>query len=246
MSSQSKIEANRANAQKSTGPRTAEGKAKSSRNSTVHAFTSESPLLPDEDPADLQALCDAYFADLRPDGQAEEDLVERIAVAQYRLRRVPLLEAGYFDLRLRMRPLPECHNQDGKAKLMSWAYQTDCGAHNTLDKLGRYEGRLQREITRLNDNLQPDAAVTARLEGLNLGTGHGGRAEGGQRIGSVGGHSRGLRGRYEEQQRLFRNLVFVLLAAGGDSLVGAAFHFGRFFFCCWRPVRPSISLRSWA
>ena len=169
MSTQSKIEANRANAQKSTGPRTAEGKAKSSRNSTVHAFTSESPLLPDEDPADLQALCDAYFADLRPDGQAEEDLVERIAVAQYRLRRVPLLEAGYFDLRLRMRPLPECHNQDGKAKLMSWAYQTDCGAHNTLDKLGRYEGRFQREITRwFNENLQRDVAVTARLEGLNL------------------------------------------------------------------------------
>jgi len=153
MSSQSKIDANRANAQKSTGPRTAEGKAKSSRNSTVHAFTSESPLLPDEDPADLQTLCDAYFADLSPEGQAEEDLVERIAVAQYRLRRVPLLEAGFFDLRLRMRPLPECHNQDGKAKLMSWAYQTDCGANNTLDKLGRYEGRFQREITRCFNDL---------------------------------------------------------------------------------------------
>ena len=153
MSSQSKIEANRANARKSTGPRTAEGKSRSSRNSTVHAFTSESPLLPDEDPADLQTLCDAYFADLRPEGQAEEDLVERIAVAQYRLRRVPLIEAGFFDLRLRMRPLPECHNRDGKAKLMSWAYQTDCGAHNTLDKLGRYEGRFQREITRCFNDL---------------------------------------------------------------------------------------------
>ena len=38
-SSQNRIEANRRNAQKSTGPRTDEGKARSAKNSTTHGFS---------------------------------------------------------------------------------------------------------------------------------------------------------------------------------------------------------------
>ena len=46
--SQKRIEANRRNAQKSTGPRTAAGKSKSAINSTTHGFSSlnMNPLAP--------------------------------------------------------------------------------------------------------------------------------------------------------------------------------------------------------
>src|ERR1017187_4696069 len=98
---------NRKNSKKSSGPRTAEGKARSSRNSTVHGLTGKSPILPGEDPADLLDLAERYHADLKPDGAVEEDLVERMAVATYRLRRIARIEVGYFDLRLRYHPMPE-------------------------------------------------------------------------------------------------------------------------------------------
>ena len=49
MATQAQIDANRANAQKSTGPKTPEGKAKSRRNGLKHGLTAEACMLADED-----------------------------------------------------------------------------------------------------------------------------------------------------------------------------------------------------
>src|ERR1700689_5338901 len=102
MSAESQISDNRNNSNKSTGPRTAEGKARSSRNSTIHGLTGKSPILPGEDPADLLDLAAQYCNDLHPEGQVEQDLVERMAIATYRLRRIARIEAGYLDYRARV------------------------------------------------------------------------------------------------------------------------------------------------
>ena len=51
-----KAEANRKNAQRSTGPRTAGGKARVAQNAITHGLLSEKALLPDEDPQALEAL----------------------------------------------------------------------------------------------------------------------------------------------------------------------------------------------
>jgi len=152
MSTESQTEANRKNSRKSTGPRSAEGKARSSRNSTVHGLTGKSPILPGEDPADLRDLAESYRAELHPKGQAEEDLVERMAVATYRLRRIARIEVGYFDLRLRYQSIPEQFNQDGGADPL--AYHVDCCEKLVLDKLSRYESRIQREYSRCLKDLQ--------------------------------------------------------------------------------------------
>ena len=50
MDPEAQMNANRENAKKSTGPRTPEGKATSSRNSLVHGMTSGKFLPPDGDP----------------------------------------------------------------------------------------------------------------------------------------------------------------------------------------------------
>jgi hypothetical protein len=154
MSTESQTEANRKNSQKSTGPRSATGKARSSRNSTIHGLTGKSPILPGEDPADLLDMAESYRAELHPQGQVEEDLVERMAIAQYRLRRIARIEVGYFDLRLRFKSLPKEYNRDNLGDLLSWAYHVDCNEGQVLDKLSRYESRIQREYSRCLKDLQ--------------------------------------------------------------------------------------------
>ena len=47
------INANRANAQKSTGPRTEEGKAASSRNRLSHGFAASATIMPGENPEEF-------------------------------------------------------------------------------------------------------------------------------------------------------------------------------------------------
>src|ERR1039457_1265749 len=165
MSSKSQTNANRTNAKESTNPRTGDplgqGKARSSRNSTVHGLTGKSPILPGENPADLLDLAGRYRTGLHPDRQVEEDLVERMAIATYRLRRIARIEVGYFDLRLRYQSVPEQINQDGRADPLAFAYHYDCNEDQVFDRLSRYESRIQREYSRcLKETPEQPASAT--------------------------------------------------------------------------------------
>lgn len=78
-----------------TGPRTAAGKAKSSRNATKHGLTAELVLAPGERLAVFTAFTEAMTASLMPVGEVEALLVERVSLCAWRLRRVSRLEAAY-------------------------------------------------------------------------------------------------------------------------------------------------------
>ena len=93
MASTEQIKANRLNALKSTGPRTAKGKARSSRNALTHGLTAQEIVIPGEDPAAYQAFRQQLIDDLQPNGSCELDLVERLAATFWRLRRIPRFEA---------------------------------------------------------------------------------------------------------------------------------------------------------
>jgi hypothetical protein len=91
-----RIEANRRNAQRSTGPKTAEGKARAAQNAVAHGLLSRETLLPDEDPQTLETLAEAMRAELAPEGPQEQLLVEMMVRALWRLRRLGRVEAGIF------------------------------------------------------------------------------------------------------------------------------------------------------
>jgi hypothetical protein len=97
MTSTAKIEANRRNAQKSTGPKTPEGKAASSRNALRHGLTARQLILFDETEQDFANFHEELRDSHAPADAAEAALVERIAVAHWRLRRVWRAEAGTFN-----------------------------------------------------------------------------------------------------------------------------------------------------
>jgi hypothetical protein len=93
--SEKQLAANRANAAKSTGPRTAEGKARAALNARKHGlaaatFTASSI----EDTDQLANLIDDAVAFYQPQNSQEQFAVERIALCQMALLRAYRFEAG--------------------------------------------------------------------------------------------------------------------------------------------------------
>jgi hypothetical protein len=86
--SNARAEASRKNGARSRGPKTPEGRARSSRNALKHGMRAEKHvLLPDEDGAEFAALEAALVAELAPVGALQAVLARRIAVAVWRLAR---------------------------------------------------------------------------------------------------------------------------------------------------------------
>src|ERR1039458_319968 len=106
--------ANRANAGSSTGPRTTDGKARSSQNARKHGFAAAAYTVPRlEDVEEVADLRDRAVAFYEPANSQELFAVERIAIIQQAMNRAARLEAGTFTtclndvLNLRERPLME-------------------------------------------------------------------------------------------------------------------------------------------
>ncbi len=98
MTSAAQIEANGRSARLSTGPRTAEGKAQSSRNAVKHDLRGAAPFAISrgafaEDPEQIQGFVEEVVAELRPEGPQEVAEALAIAGLQVRRRRLPELEA---------------------------------------------------------------------------------------------------------------------------------------------------------
>jgi hypothetical protein len=92
------IEANRRNAQQSTGPRTEAGKKTSSLNALRHGLTSRIVVLPTEDLAAYQTFSAEFLVDLAPETFAERQYAQTIIDTQWRLNRVRALEDGMLAL----------------------------------------------------------------------------------------------------------------------------------------------------
>lgn len=98
VTSLAKIEANRRNAQKSTGPKTQAGKEKSKMNAIKHGLVAQATVIPvgeaKEDDTEFTQLLDRVTAEFKPQGFIEEMLTERIAICYWRLRRAAYAEVG--------------------------------------------------------------------------------------------------------------------------------------------------------
>ena len=97
MTSKRQIAANRRNARRSTGPKSAAGKASSSANALRHGLAAaRAVVLPDEDADAYERLRQGVIADLDPADTLQEALAQRIVVLLWRLDRAARLEAELF------------------------------------------------------------------------------------------------------------------------------------------------------
>lgn len=139
MTSEAKARAARENGRKSRGPKTSEGKARSSTNGLRHGLRSSlaNLLLWDEDQAAFDRLRDAVVADLQPVGDFESELAQRVAVALWRMRRLEVVEAGTLDYFRAVQLAREAHD-DHRAQAFRADTFTMIGVGRTDLEKARY------------------------------------------------------------------------------------------------------------
>ncbi len=126
--SQRKLEANRENSKRSTGPRTERGKKHARRNSLKHGLLA-SVLLPGgrSGPEDA-AACEKFMRNLRRDrnpvGEAEESLVQLVGVCLWKCRRATHCEAEM----IRRESVPETTDAPGGKVLGMWRNRPPAGS----------------------------------------------------------------------------------------------------------------------
>jgi len=123
--------ANAANARLSTGPKTPEGKARSSGNARTHGLTAKDVVIGPEDREEFDALLADFQSDVAPQGVIQQTLFDELVSAAWNLRRIRRMEAelcagapSYLDL------LDNDHTQ------------------TKLDRLARHKSRIERTFHR--------------------------------------------------------------------------------------------------
>jgi len=140
------IEANRRNAQLSTGPKTDRGKALVALNAVQHGILTAEVLLEGEDEKTLVEFGKRMRAELQPVGELESLLVDRIITSAWRLRRLLSVEVGIF------RSEMDCYL--GKEADVGLAFIRDGNAADAFSKLSRYESTIERGMYRALHELQ--------------------------------------------------------------------------------------------
>jgi hypothetical protein len=145
MASPAQIAANRANAQRSTGPRSVEGKSISRFNALKHSVDAASIALPGEDPAAYQELVDSYDESYPPESVTHRFLIDNLIRADWHQRRLQLVEADLIRKLLAETPgatLADIMLSDSPAAKLLARTQRQIAAHQ------RAWFRAHREIVR--------------------------------------------------------------------------------------------------
>src|SRR5947207_1161595 len=100
--SPAQIAANQANARRSCGPKTIEGKRRSRENSLRHGLTGDGVALPGEDADEVARRFGAMQVELNPDSDLGRALVGRIALFTVRLERCARHETAALTERINL------------------------------------------------------------------------------------------------------------------------------------------------
>ncbi len=169
MASQAQIQANRANATKSTGPKTSQGKAVVSQNAVKHGLLAEQVVIAGEDPGAFEFYRQAMLEELSPVGAVETTLAERAVGLAWRLRRAERVQAEVFDSLLAKEansPVTKLleslqhkkQNNDQanvpKGTALGKAIIRDFANGRALDRLGMYERRIEHSLFKTMHELE--------------------------------------------------------------------------------------------
>ncbi len=165
MASLKQLEANRRNAQKSTGPRSVEGKAASSQNALKSGIDAKAQTLPGEKPEALDTLTAEYYDRFRPATPEARHLVDTLVSNEWLLRRFRRIEVQILKHEMEAAFRLDAKNPEGHAYVRS---------ERSFDRLQRRINAAERNYHRALKELSaigfvpsptPDTDTEARPSG---------------------------------------------------------------------------------
>jgi hypothetical protein len=170
MATVAQINANRANAQKSTGPRTPEGKAIVAQNAVRHGLLAQREIIPGEDPGEFALFRDRMREDLGSRGALEGMLADRVVHLAWRLRRAERLECTAWDMLedqqvARMTNKPAAGDgPDEREAALARAGVEDFRRDKVLERLLGYERRIENSLYRTMGELRKQRVIREGAE----------------------------------------------------------------------------------
>jgi hypothetical protein len=155
--SEAQLNANRANAQFSSGPKTETGKLRSSHNAVKTGLTGRTILLPTDDVAAYQFLVTLMTEKFKPANDFEKHLTQNIVDTEWRLLRIPMLESGLYALGRHELAAGCAHESDPQTR----AAMLEALIFRTYEKDFR---NLALQERRLRSRLKADTAELSHLQ----------------------------------------------------------------------------------
>ncbi|MEJ2648571.1 MAG: hypothetical protein P8016_09220 [Sedimentisphaerales bacterium] len=155
MTTEAQIKANRENAKKSTGPRTARGKEVVSQNALKHGLCAKKNVIKSESQEEFNLFRDVMMEDLAPVGGMELMLAQRIVALSWRLRRAEhfqnvlvdaLIDFSMQDCRSRVDNAQEEARAGDFDLITGYALKRDFADARSLDLLLSYEKRIESSL----------------------------------------------------------------------------------------------------
>jgi hypothetical protein len=143
---------NGVNAEKSTGPKTPEGKQRASMNAFKHGLTGNRILLQTHEHEAYRQLTNALNKDLQPKAELERQLVQKLIDCHTRLNRIAALDGNILNFSLTQNETAADHDdalETIAAQCRAWIENAD-----SFEKLGRYEARISRQLLQYTAELE--------------------------------------------------------------------------------------------
>jgi len=135
---------------RSTGPRTPEGKQRSSLNAFRHGLTGQTVVISEEDKKHFDAFCSGFFNDYQPEGALEAQLVQNIATCFWRLNRIAAHEETLLSLDT-LAGEDQIDNPDARVR-------TACAAARAFETHGKHLANLTLYEQRISKRLESSLA----------------------------------------------------------------------------------------
>jgi hypothetical protein len=142
----------RANAEKSTGPRTANGKQRSRCNAVKHNLSGQNLILLETERVAYNRMATSMQNDLNPKTEPERQIAQKIIDTNFRLNRLTAIESNMFSFGLLDNETDTGH--DDQIETMAAQTRAWIERAHSFDILGRYETRLSRQLLKYQQEFE--------------------------------------------------------------------------------------------
>ena len=173
MATAKQLFANKDNARKSTGPKSAAGKLKSSQNAIKHGLCTEKFMVIGEKVDELDYVKDELTNQLKPIGIHQEIIVSKMIDVAIRMKRVPIIEAGILNHEMleyeadtyKNKVASKIEGDENKDGVLSsniivrktgLSFARDCNQGSSLLKLNTIEDKLLSKYFKLLNELRSE------------------------------------------------------------------------------------------